>query len=108
MTSAGKNISDEYELAFKLGFLINVIDGVNTSCVNMHYRFRVHYELKHFGLESELSYMLVLISTNFEWFCRASILGVSVYQLMIMNSQLGAYCMEDILAPEADWLSALI
>ena len=47
LTQTSKNITIDYELAFQLGLIVNLIDGVNTSCVNMHFRFRVHHDWKY-------------------------------------------------------------
>ena len=84
--SSGKNITEHYELAFQLGMLVHVLDGFNTSCINMYYRFHIHLEETHFGEASKVSSHGVLISTYFEWLGRAGILGVSVFQLMVLNS----------------------
>jgi len=83
--SSGKNITEHYELAFQLGMFIHILDGVNTSCINMYYRFRIHFEETHFGVASKVASHGVLISTYFEWLGRAGIIGVSIFQLMILN-----------------------
>ena len=39
-TSNGNNITDFFEIAFKLGFTILIMDTVNTHCLYIYYRFK--------------------------------------------------------------------
>ena len=50
------------------------------------------------------------ISTFFEWVFRLGIVGVSVLQFLMINSDNGQYCskVKGLLALESEWLTSLI
>ena len=39
-TNNGTNITDFFEIAFKLGFIVLIVDTVNTNCFYIYYRFK--------------------------------------------------------------------
>ena len=69
--------------------LVLLIDSVNTSIVEIYYRFRVQYEENLNGVVSSGTLRTAMISTVIGWVLKSAILTVSIIQILVVRSSYG-------------------
>jgi len=89
LSKNGHNITLRFEFSFKLGMLVLFIDSVNTSIVEIYYRFRVQYEENLNGVVSSGTLRTAMISTVIGWVLKSAILTVSIIQILVVRSSYG-------------------
>ena len=110
MTATGQNVTKGFEFAFKLGFFATAADFINAAFFEFYIRQRNHMEVVNYGYVTAAQLTMETIYAVMEWVFRGLFLLVSLFQLLIMVSATGKYCIHEVglLESEGRWLFWLI
>ena len=110
VTQGGTNITHGFNFAFTTGLVLAVLEAINTNVCGILARLRVQKDEERLGEVRTSTRHCSLVTNYADWGFRASAVGISLLQYMILRSKTGVYCSDQlqVLAPEKEWLSWLI
>lgn len=110
LVRSGYNITNKFVNAFGAGFAVLLADAFNSNVLIYYFRFKEQYEENKFGIVTRATRRLTLACRYTEWALRASIMCVSLIQLLLLQSKTGVYCIHQlgVLGLEGKWISYLI
>ena len=110
MTKSKHNITDSFELAFLLGFLVLAIDFINSSFIMIYFRLKADRQQRDYGSSSSFTRFMTRAAIVMHYTIRFFMGIVVFYQVAIVHSKQGDYCVKKlgVLKQEAHWLDILI
>ena len=92
MTKSGRNITDRFELAFLLGFIILTADFINSAFLAIFYRYKAQSEEREFGTASSFTRWMTKVTITSEYALRLLMSICAVFQYTVVHSKFGDYC----------------
>ena len=110
LTRGGRNITDNFELAFLLGFIILAADFINSSFMTIYYRYKVQQEERYYSFASSFTQWMQKGTITSEYGFRITMTIIAIYQFTVVHSKFGTYCVSQlgVLNLEGRWIYALI
>ena len=95
LSGTSKNITDQFELAFLLGFIVVIVDFVNSGMLTVYFRFKIEKDMRQFGQTGIFTKWMAEITSYIDITTRVFTLFLCIHQLIVLYSKTGDYCVKD-------------
>ena len=105
----GKNITQHFDLAFRLGFGIVIADFFNLNIFSLFTSNQNEESHESYGFKKKRN-STIGINVSLDWLIKGLTLAISCLQYLVVSSKKGLFCSQTMstLEFESKWLAALV